>query len=153
MQPTSVEYGHQASEVVRFGNAWYWGAYDGEEIRFRKVTWANAPHCGLTNVDLAGVVDAKGAVGAQLRVVECALGGGRVRLRVDMPWRDRMTLRVYDVAGRRVRTLVDGLMDKGSTVMAWDGKNESGSRVASGVYFVRLGACGGVRVVRVVLAR
>ncbi len=47
-------------------------------------------------------------------------------------------LRVYDVQGRLVRTLVDRRISLGEHQIVWDGKNESGETVGSGVYFCRL---------------
>jgi hypothetical protein len=50
----------------------------------------------------------------------------------------RVQIHVFDVAGRRVRTLVDRLLPAGDHVVRWDGKRHGGSRVASGVYFYRI---------------
>jgi hypothetical protein len=50
-----------------------------------------------------------------------------------------VSLRVYDVSGRLVRTLVDDVMPAGAIhQVVWDGRNSSGAYVASGVYFYRL---------------
>ena len=51
-----------------------------------------------------------------------------------------MTLRVYDVAGHLVRTLVDAQRSPGTYEARWDGRDERGRGVASGVYFYRLRA-------------
>ncbi|MBI4720536.1 MAG: M36 family metallopeptidase [Chitinivibrionia bacterium] len=53
-----------------------------------------------------------------------------------------VTLRVYDVSGRLLRTLVDGPQSPGTKTASWDGTNERGERVASGVYFCRMTAPG-----------
>jgi hypothetical protein len=50
----------------------------------------------------------------------------------------RVALRVYDVAGRLVRTLVDAEREPGEHDAVWDGTTDSGDRAASGVYFVRM---------------
>ncbi len=47
-------------------------------------------------------------------------------------------LNVYDLSGRMVKTLVDGPMAAQDHEVIWDGKDDSGSRVASGVYFYKL---------------
>jgi hypothetical protein len=47
-------------------------------------------------------------------------------------------LAVYDVAGRLVRTLVDGTRTAGPQAILWDGRDDRGARVASGIYLVRL---------------
>lgn len=50
----------------------------------------------------------------------------------------RVEIRVYDVAGRRVRTLVSGEATAGSRQVAWDLRDGDGKRVSSGIYFVRM---------------
>ena len=50
----------------------------------------------------------------------------------------RVTLAVYDLAGRLVRTLVSCESDGAPVVAAWDGDTDTGTRAASGVYLVRL---------------
>jgi hypothetical protein len=45
---------------------------------------------------------------------------------------------VYDVNGRLVRTLVSGYAPAGVHEVIWDGRNDSGNRVASGLYLYRL---------------
>jgi hypothetical protein len=49
---------------------------------------------------------------------------------------------IYDVAGRRVRTLVQGVQSAGSRIVTWDGRDDSGLRLAPGAYIVRLEAAG-----------
>ncbi len=48
-----------------------------------------------------------------------------------------VSLKIYDVAGRLVRTLVDEVRKAGSYDERWDGTNNRGANVASGVYFYR----------------
>jgi hypothetical protein len=45
---------------------------------------------------------------------------------------------IYDVRGRRVRTLASGNAAQGYNEVVWDGRNDAGSRVASGVYLYQL---------------
>lgn len=47
-------------------------------------------------------------------------------------------LAIYDLAGRRVKSLVSGPIAAGDHEASWDGRDEAGSRVASGVYLCRL---------------
>jgi hypothetical protein len=49
-------------------------------------------------------------------------------------------LLVYDLAGRRVRTLVDGNKRADVYKVVWDGTNDAGQSVATGVYFYRITA-------------
>jgi len=45
---------------------------------------------------------------------------------------------VYDVTGRQVRRLAGGQMVPGRYESRWDGRNEDGSNVSGGMYFVRV---------------
>jgi hypothetical protein len=49
-----------------------------------------------------------------------------------------VTLKIYDVSGRLVRTLVDETRDAGRYDVVWDGRNDGGRGVASGIYFCRM---------------
>ncbi len=51
-----------------------------------------------------------------------------------------VTLIVYNASGEALRTLVDGDRPAGSFTESWDGRDEKGTAVASGVYFFRLRA-------------
>ena len=49
-----------------------------------------------------------------------------------------VTLTIYDVAGRRVRELVNERRERGIHKVVWDGRNDRGEGVSSGVYFYEL---------------
>jgi hypothetical protein len=51
-------------------------------------------------------------------------------------------LAVFNIAGVRVATLVSGRVPAGRSSVTWDGTDDRGAHVASGVYFVRLTAVG-----------
>ena len=57
-----------------------------------------------------------------------------------LPTRERVTLVVYDIQGKRIKTLIDERMPHGHHLLAWDGTGLHGGRVSSGVYFYRLEA-------------
>lgn len=61
-------------------------------------------------------------------------------LRFDLPLGATVRLEVVDVAGRIVRVLSPGSLVAGPHSVEWDGKSDSGARVAPGIYFVRLNA-------------
>ncbi|MBD3331510.1 T9SS type A sorting domain-containing protein [candidate division GN15 bacterium] len=52
--------------------------------------------------------------------------------------RSNVTLQVYNALGQTTRTLARGIMSAGVHSIVWDGTNEHGDVVASGVYFYRL---------------
>jgi len=62
----------------------------------------------------------------------------RTTLRYSVAEAGAVRLAVYDVNGRRVRTLVDAPRGAGTHSVTWNGTDGSGKRVASGVYVVRL---------------
>ncbi len=64
----------------------------------------------------------------------------RTTIRFDLPRTTDVSLRIYDVSGRLVCTLVDEVLQAASHSVAWDGQDDSGRRVASGVYYYRLNA-------------
>jgi cytochrome c peroxidase len=49
-----------------------------------------------------------------------------------------VSLVIYNVAGQRVKTLVDGYMDAGVHTFTWNGTNDKGGAVSSGIYFYRV---------------
>ena len=62
----------------------------------------------------------------------------KTTLRFDLPEKGQVDLAVYDVRGRRIATIASGMMDAGSYELIWNGVDESGKPVASGVYFSRI---------------
>jgi hypothetical protein len=64
-----------------------------------------------------------------------------------------VTLRIYDVGGRLVRTLVDGFEAAGRKSVEWRGQNDRGEMVATGVYFYRMTAPGFERTRKMVLLK
>ncbi|RKZ19217.1 hypothetical protein DRQ50_02555 [bacterium] len=58
-------------------------------------------------------------------------------VRLYVPRDGQLRLDVYDVQGRRVRTLHAGAISQGWHTMTWDGRDETGRTQASGMYFMR----------------
>jgi hypothetical protein len=61
-------------------------------------------------------------------------------IRFTIPEASKVHLDVYDVAGRRVATLFDGIMESGPKEISWDSRNAYKEGVSSGVYFIRVQA-------------
>ena len=64
--------------------------------------------------------------------------GASTILPFDLPERSTVHFVIYNIKGQRVRTLIDGSVPAGFHSVAWDGLDNSGHVVASGVYFYRL---------------
>ena len=81
---------------------------------------------GRTFVDLAGVGNNP-------------LRSGSAVVHLSLAQADRVTVRIYDVSGRLVRTLADGQTFKAGRVdpaLTWDGLDNAGRAAARGAYFV-----------------
>ena len=59
-------------------------------------------------------------------------------VKFDLPAAGRVRLAIFDVTGRRVATLVDRRLDPGPHETVWSGCDDTGRRVSSGAYFMRL---------------
>lgn len=59
-------------------------------------------------------------------------------IRFQLPAASQLDLTVFDLLGRKVATLVNGEKEAGALQVRWDGKDEKGHEVRSGLYFYRL---------------
>jgi hypothetical protein len=92
----------------------------------------------IREVDLAGLSDS-GKDPSRFRMVIApnpVTDEGSIRF--SLPIRGHVTLKVYNVRGEVVRTLVDKWVECGSQTVRWDGIDSRGRRLTSGVYFLRL---------------
>ena len=62
-------------------------------------------------------------------------------------------LAVYNMRGREVKVLLNGMQPAGDFTIRWDGKDNAGHPVASGIYFCRLKALGKVTCNKMILLR
>ncbi len=62
------------------------------------------------------------------------------RIQVALPQTARLEISVYNILGQKVATLVDGVRDAGYLTVEWNGTNDRGLNVGSGVYFLRMNA-------------
>jgi hypothetical protein len=74
-------------------------------------------------------------------------------IKFDIRTKGHVRLRIYNVAGQLVKTMIDDVMEAGSYTREWKGTNNLGSKVASGVYFYRLEATEYENVKKMVLLR
>jgi serine protease len=57
---------------------------------------------------------------------------------LSLPAESKVSFVIYNVAGQKVKTLVDGYMNAGTHTLIWDGTNEYGNVVSSGIYFYKV---------------
>jgi hypothetical protein len=61
-------------------------------------------------------------------------------IRYSLPVHSDVSLAIFDIYGRRVKTLIDAPQEAGYHNAIWDGRNEMGIPVSSGLYFCRINA-------------
>lgn len=130
---------------------------------------------GLVNQNVLAVVNAysnvtgRGFQGfASIHLATSSLAGSAVSLRQNSPnpfnpvtsikyatsKAGHVTLRIYNVQGALVKTLADKHVDAGQHEVSWDGRNQSGQPVTSGVYYAKVFSAGGNSdVIKMVMAK
>jgi hypothetical protein len=136
----------------RPGETWFgatnWVEYGAE---LHRLVFDEAPHLHFdTPYSLVAAPEAPAAPrgGVALRVESNGAAG--VSFGLSLPLPGRAKLEVYDVAGRRVRALMEGSLPAGDSRAAWDLRDDGGRTVAPGVYLARLDTPFGSRATRVV---
>lgn len=74
-------------------------------------------------------------------------------IRFGLPVAEKVTLKVYDVLGREIKTLVNDEMKPGYHSVEWDGTNNYGARVSSGIYIYRLVAGKYVKTMKMMMVK
>jgi hypothetical protein len=74
-------------------------------------------------------------------------------IKFDMMEKGLVTLRIYNVAGQLVRTLMNTIKDAGSYSVTWNGADDRGGAAASGIYFYKMQTGGFAAVKKLVLLR
>ncbi len=120
----------------------------------------NNPGCGLIGafpVGCGGVAGADDppAVASSFRLLSCSPNpfNPATTISFELDIAAEVSLAVYDVSGELIRTLVGGYFPAGTNSRVWQGKNNHGQAVASGVYFARLSVGGIYDVQKMILLR
>lgn len=75
-----------------------------------------------------------------------------VKISCNLPDHSKYTeLSLYDIMGRKVKTLFSGTKKAGLHKFSWDGKNEFGKKLSSGIYFARLNTSKGSVVKKLII--
>jgi YVTN family beta-propeller protein len=79
--------------------------------------------------------------------------GGATTIAFRIPKATKVSLELYDLQGKLVRSLADGTQSAGTHPIVWDGRSNEGHRVVSGVYYYRLKTPGYEKSRKLVLLR
>lgn len=74
-------------------------------------------------------------------------------IRYDLPSLSFVTLEIFDLLGHKVRTLVNHVQPLGQHKIIWDGRNDKGYPLTSGLHFCRLQAGKVVKVIKLLLQK
>ena len=77
----------------------------------------------------------------------------RTGITFDIPYACHVNLKIYNLTGQLVKTLVDREMYDGTHTVFWDGSNAQGESVASGIYFYKLNAIDFVSIKKMILLK
>jgi hypothetical protein len=143
---------------MKFRGGEYVAAYDdyNQSIDFVQLIQAVSPDSfGIicpTNVGVPPMA------APRVRDVELGVAGAvpvvnGATLRLALPSVTQVDLAIYDVLGRRVRSLLNGAVPAGTSRVTWDGCDSGGRPVSSGMYFARLLCPHAQRVARIPLIR
>jgi hypothetical protein len=58
----------------------------------------------------------------------------RTIIKYQLPYKSHVTIKIFDIRGNEIISLVDGLENAGYRQVEWDGRNSAGQRVAAGMY-------------------
>ena len=148
--PVPPEAGEQRSWIqASFSSADFGTLEEGCCPQGRDSAWVTTEGSWFTPTAVSGI----GRSGSQLSAAFPNPFGPSTVIRFALghpgsAWRD-----IYDVKGRRVRTLGFAQLPEGRHSLAWDGRDEQGRETSSGVYFVRLRGATGSAVMKVVRVR
>jgi hypothetical protein len=79
--------------------------------------------------------------------------GASTRIAFSTARRGKAVISIYDLAGRRLRTITDEYRHAGEHEFVWDGRDDWGNSVPSGVYFCRLEVPGDTRIEKLIVLR
>jgi hypothetical protein len=149
-QALSYESGERRTIACSFE---FGGLDDGEAPSTKG--WLLSRYCEFFG--LSAVTPVPGHPGGSTRVVLRWNGPNPMRhsgtVSFALPRQERVTIRLYGIDGRLVRTVVDEPRPAGWHIVRWDARDDDGLRVAPGVYFCRLAAGKEIRTLKIVCVR
>jgi hypothetical protein len=131
-------------QMIRFADADYVGNWEPGDYRMTVRAASTYDKSHVREVEMSITMDTAGGPALPDRL---ALLGNTpnpfnptttIRFMVPAGPARPYSVRVYDVEGRLVRTLGSGNIGSGHQELAWDGRNDRGTTVSSGVYMVRV---------------
>ncbi len=146
---TTVEFSGNGVFIISSTYAWKVDVSDGTD-------WtACIDSFTFVTSDFVGVNDNENAIPGQFSLYQNYPNpfNPTTTIRFDLLEQSRVVLRIYNILGHEVRTLVSGEVNAGSHSYTWNGKNQSGKDVSSGIYLYRIEADKFSRTMKLLLMR
>jgi hypothetical protein len=96
--------------------------------------------CNMAAGEVGGILDtprSQHPAPEFFRIGNTVMRHGMSVVRFGIPKAGRVQIGIYDVTGRKVRSLADRIFPAGEQELRWDGTDDAGNSVGRGVYFVR----------------
>ncbi len=111
-----------------------WTVYDDGVIMFDHGTWTNFPYDSLTRVEIVQ----SGNSGLVIFPSFPNPFNSSASIRFATPTAGAVTLAIYNTAGQKVRSITREVPSAGTHAFVWDGRDDHGDLVSSGMYLSRL---------------
>ena len=98
------------------------------------------PHAGIVGLDEQSPQDEQSPAAFTLHQNYPNPFNPKTTIEFETAQSGRVKLTVYNVLGQQIKTLSDGQLNPGSYRVTWDGTNDNGAAVSSGIYFLRMSA-------------
>jgi flagellar hook assembly protein FlgD len=74
-------------------------------------------------------------------------------IKYSLAHKGKVVMKIYNSAGKLIRTLLEGEKDPGTYTVNWDGRNDAGEKISNGSYFYQLEIDGKTQVKKMVLVK
>jgi hypothetical protein len=118
---------------------WYAYGYYQPDNKYNGLFGESATQTCVPTIPSAGIIPGKNATIAHITNVPNPFGG-TTEIQFDLSRASRVAITAYDIRGRSVARVFEGMLPQGPNAVVWDGLSEAGEELPSGIYFFRFEA-------------
>ena len=131
---------NELNDVFFLNAANGWAVGDNGTILYRNITTGINDNVGLNDMPTKFNLEQNYPNPFWSKATSRLAGNPETAIRFSLPKTAQVKLEIYNLRGQRVRVMVDGQFASGYHTAIWDGRDESGRLLASGVYLYRMTA-------------